>query len=311
MNANRLKAYFNFSKKERNGILVLLIVLIAVWFLPAAFTPGEHFDEKGFERFKNEIAQLAQSDYQSNDEDVIEAAYATQTGAIHPEPGKAETFYFDPNTLPAAEWHRLGIADKTVHTIQSYLAKGGRFYQPEDLAKIYGLKALDYNRLVPYVRITRNHLQTEKSGNKEFPKPFTDNSNHAAPAVHINTADTTDFVGLPGIGSKLAIRIVSFREKLGGFYSIDQLAEVYGISDSVFQQIKPKLQCDPAYIKKINVNTITLEELKTHPYIKYQVANAVIQYRRQHGDFRSPDDLKQIHLITDEQLKKWIPYVIY
>ncbi len=310
MNANRLKAYFNFSKKERNGILLLLVALIAVWFLPAIFTPEEHFDEKGFERFKNEIAQLRESEKGPDGEGLIEAAYATQTGAIQPKPEKAETFYFDPNTLPATEWNRLGIANKTVQTIQNYLAKGGRFYQPKDLTKIYGLKTADCNRLIPYVRIANDRLQ-KKPVNNEPPKPFIPNNNPAGSMIDINTADTSDFIELPGIGAKLASRIISFRAKLGGFYSTEQLSEVYGITDSVFQQINPKLQCDPANIKKININTISLEELKTHPYIKYQVANAVIQYRRQHGNFQSPDDLKQIHLVTGEQLEKWAPYIIY
>ena len=118
-------------------------------------------------------------------------------------------------------------------------------------------------------------------------------------------------IALPGIGSKLANRIIGFREKLGGFYSVDQIAEVYGVSDSVFQQIKPRLRCDSAIIKKININTAGIDELKAHPYIKYQVGNAVIQYRLQHGSFQNEDDLKRVHLVTDDLIKKWLPYIIY
>jgi len=117
------------------------------------------------------------------------------------------------------------------------------------------------------------------------------------------------FIALPGIGSKLAERIVKFREKLGGFCTAAQVAEVYGLSDSVFAKINSKLQCNPALVKQININTVSFEELKAHPYIKYQLANAVIQYRNQHGSFQSTEDLKQIVLMTDEVFNKIAPYL--
>ena len=311
MNANRLKEYFNFSKKERNGIIVLLVMLAGVWFAPLLFTPDETFDVKGFARFEHDIARLKQEAAQAeNDNDTGEMFYHASSAISYRKPVKAEAFYFDPNTLKPVEWRRLGISGRTIQTIQNFIAKGGKFYKAEDIGKIYGLRKPDYERLLPYVRIAENASQNKKKN--VYAASFTAGSTkYTVSIVHINTADTTAFIALPGIGSKLAARIISFREKLGGFYNANQVAEVYGITDSVFQHIKPGLNCDAGVIKKININTAGIEELKAHPYIKYQVGNAVIQYRLQHGNFQNEEDLKQVHLVTDDLIQKLLPYINY
>ena len=127
--------------------------------------------------------------------------------------------------------------------------------------------------------------------------------------LDINLADTAAYIALPGVGNKLALRIVSFREKLGGFYSIDQVGETYGLSDSSFQKIKQYLVVNTTYVKKINVNTASLETLKAHPYIRYAIANAIIAYRNEHGYFASMEDIKKIQVISDELFKKLLPYL--
>lgn len=206
-------------------------------------------------------------------------------------------------------WQQLGINDRTIKTIKNYTSKGGRFYQAEDLGKIFGLKKEDYNRLLPYVRIEKDPKVV--SGEKKTGDIVVDQQPRKKfnELIDVNTADTSSFIKLPGIGSKLAARIVSFRNKLGGFYTIDQVAEVYGIHDTVFQKIKHLLVCPAPLVHKMNINTVTLDTLKAHPYIKYQIANAVIQYREQHGKFKSATDIKEIHLVTGEILQKILPYI--
>jgi competence ComEA-like helix-hairpin-helix protein len=113
---------------------------------------------------------------------------------------------------------------------------------------------------------------------------------------------------LPGIGPKLASRINSFREKLGGFYSIDQVAETYGLPDSTFQKIRPYLKFS-GEVKKINVNRATREELSSHPYIRWKMAGAITEYRKQHGDFAKLEDLKKVFLVDDAAFLKMLPYL--
>jgi DNA uptake protein ComE-like DNA-binding protein len=128
--------------------------------------------------------------------------------------------------------------------------------------------------------------------------------------IDINQADTTLFIALPGIGSKLAARIIAFRSKLGGFYSVEQIGEIYGLQDSVFQKIKPLLKCNSNDIKKININMITVDELKSHPYIRYYIANNIIAYRDQHGPFQNKEEIKKVVTVTDEVYNKVSPYLV-
>src|SRR5690606_1725125 len=122
--------------------------------------------------------------------------------------------------------------------------------------------------------------------------------------VDINLADTSALIALPGIGSKLANRIVNFREKLGGFHSIEQLREVYGIRDSAYENLVQYLKLENPQTKKINLNTATLEEMKSHPYIKYQLAKAIIAYREEHGVFASLEGLRAVRAVTEEDFEK-------
>ena len=114
---------------------------------------------------------------------------------------------------------------------------------------------------------------------------------------------------MPGIGSKLAQRITAFRDKLGGFYKIEQVAETFGLPDSTFQKIKPRLSVNSSAIKKYNINTVTVDEMKTHPYIRYAIANAIIQYRNQHGNFSNVADVKKIMIIDETIFAKISPYL--
>ena len=127
--------------------------------------------------------------------------------------------------------------------------------------------------------------------------------------VDINTADTSALIALPGIGNKLAARIVNFRNKLGGFYSVEQVGETFGLPDSTFQKIKPYLKIADAAVKKIDINIASADELKIHPYIKWQIANAIVAYRKEHGVFSKIEEIKKIMIITEDDYKKISPYV--
>jgi competence protein ComEA len=224
---------------------------------------------------------------------------------------KGALFYFNPNTLSKEGWQQLGLRDKTIQTIQNYLSKGGYFRKPEDLQKVYGLHQDEYDRLAPYIKLDNSTENITVKSNTENNYPTDQKRNGSSPrytTVEINTADSTSFIALPGIGSKLAARIISFREKLGGFSKVEQIKETYGLPDSTFQRIKPYLQVNTT-VKKINVNTATVDQLKAHPYIRYTLANPIIAYRNEHGVFTRLEDIKKIMLITEEVFQKISPYI--
>ncbi len=220
--------------------------------------------------------------------------------------------YFDPNTLSEQGWVELGVKPKTAATIIRYRSKGGAFRKPEDLQKIYGLPPALYEKLLPWVRIGKEQEQLvsrEPAKQPAAPFPVRESHEKITRVIDINTSDTTAFIALPGIGSKLANRIVSFREKLGGFYAVEQLGEVFGLADSVLYKIRPQLKLAAGPVRKIRINSVTIDELKTHPYFRYELAKTVIAYRNAHGAFRSPEDIKQVALITDDVFRKIAPYL--
>ena len=204
----------------------------------------------------------------------------------------------------------MGLRDKTIHTIQNFLSKGGKFYKPEDISKIWGLSAVDAKRLIPYVSIKNVAAQYTSFEKREYKKPISSYTVKTIQPIDINLADTSAFINLPGIGSKLSNRIIAFREKLGGFYSIEQVGETYLLPDSTFQKIKPRLVLNNMRVRQININNASIDEMKIHPYIRYNLANAIFQYRQQHGNFNSVEDIKKIMLVTDAVFEKISPYLM-
>jgi competence protein ComEA len=311
-----LSGYFNFTKKERMGTFFILLLILIFLFLPFLFP--YFITEKKYDRsqFEKEIAALKikQPDSGINrpgnfDESNYQNYYQPSDKSYYTKQPKGELFYFDPNTLPAEGWRQLGIRDKTANTIRNYITKGGRFYKPEDIAKIWGLHEDEVARLLPYVRIEQKASDAYQAPVSKQTDAATTNPRYSKTVIDINTADTATLISLPGIGSKLANRIIAFRDKLGGFYKTEQVAETYALPDSTFQKIKDRLTIAHATVRQININTATVDELKNHPYIRYNIANAIVQYRQQHGAFSSVSDLKNILIITTDALQKMEPYL--
>ena len=312
---NVVKDYFTFSVKERNGLIIMALI-ISIIFLFSRYYPVKKASVSR-DAFQQELAQLKifidsshnNRDYQRNENF---ADYSQPKPDEYANNFKGELFYFDPNALDAGGWKRLGVRDKTIQTIQKFLARGYKFRQPDDIRKIYGLRKEDAERLIPYIHISQQETTVKDSyANKRNTTSAAHPSAEikSTKVIDINTADTTEFISLPGIGSKLAARIVNFRQKLGGFSSVAQLGETYGIPDSTFQKIKPRLQCNNPALKTININTADINELRAHPYLRWNIANAIVNYRQQHGSYKSVEDLKKIDIITDDLYNKIAPYL--
>ncbi|MDQ6610281.1 MAG: helix-hairpin-helix domain-containing protein [Bacteroidota bacterium] len=307
-----IKEYLTFGKRDRIGLFVIVAVISGSILVPKLFSrrgmPIAITEDSVLLKAIDTLQtrQLAAKKYPRDDN---KDSY--QNNGYRYEPTQkiaftnGELFRFDPNIASATDWQRLGLNEKTSKTIEKYVSKGGKFYKPDDLMKIWGMPEGFYERVKDYVTITSvaknysNHFEN-KPFVREERKPI---------IVNINEADTSAFIALPGIGSKLSARIISFREKLGGFYSVDQVGETYGVPDSTFQKIKGRLQVDGANVKKINVNTATKDELKVHPYIRWNLANAIVEYRNQHGAYKSLDELKNIVVVDEATFGKIVHYL--
>ncbi len=310
---NFAKEYFSFTRKERMGIYTLLVIIFLCIMIPfffPFFIPQKKIDHNEFDKAISDLKIR-----EDTSTSIIKPGrnYTFSYNNNYPNssktyrPVQGELFYFDPNTISGSDWKRLGIRDKTIATIEKYISKGGHFYKAEDISKIWGLRAEEVSRLLPYVHIN----------DKKYPESFSSNTHKEYQPYHkadqkpfdVNTADSATLDSLPGIGPRLAKRILSFRDKLGGFASVDQVKETFGLPDSTFFKIKPKLFIGNGELKKLSINTCSADQLKMHPYIRYAIANAIVQYRTQHGSFNAISDIKNIMIITDEIYDKISPYL--
>lgn len=315
-----VRDYLSFTRKERIGIFILVILIILVAFYPV-LTP-HHFNREQIPvdtawfskvmkaKIKNPTADMPEFENSDQHNEVTPYQFEITKGSFGVS-SKGELFNFDPNTLDENGWRKLGLREKTINTIQNFLKKGGRFNKSEDLKKIYGLRSNEYERLAAFIKIEANitkppELVSERStSGYSTPKNFKPDYS----IIEINNADTSLFISLPGIGSKLANRIINFRNNLGGFYSIEQVGETYALPDSTFQKIKQWLKLENTSVKKININTATVDELKAHPYIKYSLANPIVAYRNEHGPFSKVEDIKKVMVVTEEIYKKIVYYL--
>jgi competence protein ComEA len=311
-----VKEYFSFTKKERNAIIILGSLALLFSLLPTLFpflvkSDIELVVDTAAQRELAALEILPDKNEQStasySDADLYQPK-ESRFEKYRREKTTGELFAFDPNAATVEEWKRLGLRDKTIQTILKYRSKGGKFYKPADLQRIYGLHTDEYERLEPYIQIETTVKPVAQSAIVS-PEIKTGKKEYSAAVVDINDADTATWKQLKGIGSAYAKRIVNFRTKLGGFVSVDQVAETYGLPDSVFQKVKQQLRLNNSSVNQIDINNSTLDELKAHPYIAFSVANAIVQYRNQHGKFSLVTDLQKIGAIDGSLFRKISPYL--
>jgi competence protein ComEA len=317
MQNDNAKGFLTFTKKEKRGALVLLATIFSIfvsakYIYPliikdetsnnkATFAAADSLKEKQTNNPQNYYSKSEYDDGTGNHTYSKKEYDKTFTGTM---------FYFDPNTLDAAGWLRLGIKDKTVASMQKYISKGGRFRMPDDLRKVWGLRDDEKERLIPYVRIVGGQEKTYTNYSTDY-QPYEKKvyEKKVIANVDINNGDSAAYDALPGIGAGFSRRIIKFRDKLGGFYKVEQVGETFGLPDSTYQKIKPYLKINGNNVHKINVNTGTEEELKAHPYIRWQLAKVIVEYKKQHGNYKSLEELKNIMVINQEIYNKIAPYL--
>lgn len=221
-----------------------------------------------------------------------------------------ELFVFDPNTVSFDDAQKLGFSKKLSLTLVNFRNKGGKFFKPEDLKKLYGLSSKLYENLEPYILIS-SIKSSYKRDSVFFNSPRNyEKKNSIKSLVELNTADSLSIVYLKGIGPGFTKRILKYRAMLGGFHSINQLKEVYGMTDSTFVLLSSQIKLDAYAIQKIPINTIDFNSLRRHPYFNFQSAQAIINFRLKHGKL-SEVDIKGLGVFSDEKLNLILPYLSY
>lgn len=217
---------------------------------------------------------------------LLSEVVATDSMVLHPFP-------FNPNTVTEQQLKQMGLRNKVVQTWLHYREKGGRFHTPEQVKKLYALRDTEFIQLATFIRINQHKEQYENR-----------------PPIEINTADTTMLNSLPGIGQNRALAIIRYREQLGGFYSILQLMEVWGIDTPVFNKIKARLTVNAKRVKPLMLLDITWNEIKQHPYFNGELGRQILAWRKtKNYHIESLNELTEIKAVDSVLFRKIVPYL--
>ncbi len=287
-----VRVFFGFSRAETNGFLILLPLMVVsllsepvyVWW-KSLHPPDFSADAKSLDSL---MAQLRW--------DVPDSLDVQPKKVVH-----IKFTAFDPNRLSAPEFTQLGMSSRLAERLVHYREKGGVFRKKEDLLKIYGMDSVWYEQARTWITIPqKNKLTGSRWPEKKSVREKED----------MNTADSLQLLRIYGIGPALSKRIRTYRNKLGGFVSMDQLTEVYGLDSTVVSRLKTKFRIMENFQpQKINLNTCSIGVLTGHPYFHRREAGAILAFVLQHGKMQSLDQLFEIQLLTREWIVKVRPYL--
>lgn len=295
------KDFFYYTKSERRVILLLLaiaLLLLGIWAITEYLRPVEvPVTLSESEEIDSFLANL-------EEQEKIRKSHTPKneiSAVLQP---------FDPNTADSVLLRQLGLPVYIVRNILKYRAKGGVFRSPESFSRIYGLKEEVYQKLKPYITIAPlvsvSHVRTDTFRQLKDTIPYIPKYEEGT-IVDLNKADTSILKRIPGIGSTLARMIVVYRQRLGGFYDVSQLQEV----PHVGVELNKWFVVTPAGLHKIQVNSASLDKLRSHPYMDFYKAKAIMEYRRKRGKIKSLSQLSMFEEFTEKDLKRLSPYLTF
>lgn len=293
-------------KRERSGLFTLLcsFLFYFVWMDHSATefqtpAPSEHL-----------IARYLYSDESAPSG---EGRRSDQTTEV--EGGREEaSFVFSPNTVTEEELILLGLSQKQAQSFIRYRERSGGFRSAEDLEKIYVLpeawlerhrSRMEFPPRLTNAAGTEQHLESSESASHP-PKNEWVNKETAA-VVDINTVDSLGLVGIRGIGPSSAQRILAYRDRLGGFHSVEQYDEIWGLHPEV-REVLYAAAAPLSDHRKIDLNTADSETLGEHPYIRFKLARSLVAMRGHRGKLDT-NDLRSHHLINDSLYRRILPYL--
>lgn len=292
-----LREFYYFNKSQRIGILALVIIIFIVLFTNYIviyfYTPKLEFLKDKATQAKIDSLVHARKNEKNNFEQFKSNKRFEKT-----EKPKY-LFSFNPNNASEEALDSLGFKKFQINSIIKYRNAGGSWKVKNDFSKLYGLSELDFQNLKPYLDLPDSIPLSNKDYSK-VPKPLL--------VFDLNKADSAQLESLKGIGPGIARAIIFHRKKLGGFHSLSQLKEVYGIKENNFDLIISQLEITPNDIQKININNASVWDLQRHPYIGKELAKQIINVRQKQGSFNNLEELLKLNLVNDTLYPKIAPY---
>ena len=296
----RKRIYFVMTAEQWLGVVVLVVLVVGTLMVVKRFQPPKE-DETVW---VNDSTKSQFADYQEKQDSIRKAQWRKQrdTIAIRME-------VFDPNTADSSTLVHLGFKPWQAKNMVKYRAAGGKYRKPEDLKKLYGMTDSMFQALTPYIYIAREEVDSvavDSLRKDSLPRWEEENKDTI---LNLRTADTVELKMIHGIGSYRARQIVRYREQLGGFVSVEQLLEAKGMENVDADSLLAHFWIDSVKIEAMNVNSVGVQRLSRHPYLRFEQAQAIYELRRKKIRLDSIQQLQQIECISAETLEKIAPYL--
>jgi DNA uptake protein ComE-like DNA-binding protein len=302
------KDFFYYSKSERRAVfvlsLIIVILIIGSFVLP-------YFNNVSNETLVSEMDRLAFEDKLEQD-----IKHPFDSSYVQRMTNRQEHSYrlkeFDPNTADSLELSSLGLSPFVVRNVLKYRDKGGVFRSSESFARIYGISDETFLQLKPYISISKEFVRKQESESTVSVVQTVDTlirvfKYSEGTLVDVGMADTTELKKIPGIGTGIAKAIVSYRNRLGGFYSLDQLHEIKYITPELMRWFK----LDSLNLRKISINNAGIDLLRNHPYVNFYQAKVIVEHRKKKGKIKSLSQLSLYEEFTEKDLKRLVYYLSF
>ena len=292
--------YFLLTGEQWLGVAVLLVLVIGT------LVAVKHFQlpEEEMAGWVNDSTKAQFVDYQERQDSIRKAQWRKRSDTI-----VIRMQAFDPNVADSSTLVHLGFKPWQAKNMLKYRAAGGRYRKPEDLKRLYGMTDSMYLALAPYITIAQvenDSVLADTLGLDSLPVWTSEKKDTL---INLRTADTTELKMIRGIGSYRARQIVGYRERLGGFVRVEQVKEILGMESTEVDSILAHLWIDSVAVEQMNVNTIGVQRLSRHPYLRFEQAQAIYELRRRKIRLDSIQQLQAIDCITAETLDKIAPYL--
>lgn len=284
MDFKKVISYFKFSKAERKGIALLLLLVLVLQL-------GYHFVD--FNSFaKDSPDKLRWLALQAELDSVKEASLKVEK----------KMYPFNPNFITDYKGYTLGMNVVEIDRLHAYRKEGKYVNSPQEFQTITKISDSLLQAISPYFKFpdwVKN--KKESVGYVHYEKKSLVKKEKKV-LIDINQATQEDLIKIYGIGEGISLRILKFKESLGGFVSMEQMNDVWGLSPEVIQRLNDNFKIvSPPDVKKIDINNASLKEIAEFPYFKYTLAKEIVKHRSMNGDFKNATDLTKIKGLSIEK----------
>lgn len=288
-----IKSYFMFSSGHRNGIFILLGIILLLQLVILNFNSISSFFKTEDKTITNENWIALQSKIDS-----LKTLSNTQEYKLYP---------FNPNYISDYKGYMLGMTVDEIDRLHKY-RKSGKFVNSiSDFKNVTKVSDSLLAKISPYFKFP--NWVTAKSNSKREQYHFFDKKK--VEKININLATKEELMKVYGIGDKLSDIILRDKEKFGEFVSIEQLQYVWGITPETFENIKKIffVERTQANLKTISINEASTKELSQFPYFNYKLAKEIVTQRSMNGSFKSIEELTKINDFPIEKIEILVLYL--